>query len=264
MSLSEAFPLPESLENSLRAARSLVVLTGAGMSAESGVPVFRGSGGLWEGFRPEELATPEAFAGSPRRVWEWYRWRLERVEAAVLHHGHRALAALEAAAGFERFDLVTQNVDGLHQRAGSERVTELHGNLTRARCSADCGRTRPARGVDPADLSCPCGKGLWRPAVVWFGEGLPEAALVESARALERAEMAWVVGTSSVVYPAAALPRMAAARGVTVVEINPEATPLSGSLEYSFRTTAAEGVATLAAAWSRLRGIPLRGGDELT
>ncbi len=239
--------VPAALAGAVREARNLVVLTGAGMSAESGVPVFRGPGGLWEGHRPEELATPEAFARDPARVWRWYRWRLERVAGAGPHAGHRALAALERDGGFARFTLITQNVDGLHQRAGNRRVVELHGNLTRARCDAGCGASVAADTVAPEDCGCRCGRGRLRPDVVWFGESLPAKAMEESARRLEEADVVWVVGTSSVVYPAAALPGLAAERGIPVVEVNPEPTPLTGRVGTSFRVPASAGLAALAA-----------------
>jgi NAD-dependent deacetylase len=240
--------LPGDLAAAIHTARRLVVLTGAGMSAESGVPVFRGSGGLWEGFRPEDLATPQAFASDPARVWRWYRWRLDRVDEAQPHAGHHALAALERDGGFESFTLITQNVDGMHQRSGSTSVIELHGNITRARCEDDCGHTADAHEVDPAASACACGRGRLRPDVVWFGESLPVDAMDDAARALEEADMAWVVGTSSVVYPAAALPGIAARRGVPVVEINPDETPLSSQFPYSLRVAASAGLAALARA----------------
>jgi NAD-dependent deacetylase len=245
---ADPITLPADLATAIHTAKRLVVLTGAGMSAESGVPVFRGSGGLWEGFRPEELATPEAFARDPERVWRWYRWRLSRVQEAQPHAGHSALAALERDGGFERFTLITQNVDGMHQRSGNTHVIELHGNITRARCDADCGRTADAHDVDPAASACACGRGRLRPDVVWFGESLPEDAVSDAAQALEEADMAWVVGTSSVVYPAAALPGIAARRGVPVVEINPDETPLSSQFPYSLRVAASAGLAALARA----------------
>jgi NAD-dependent deacetylase len=224
--------------------RALVVLTGAGVSAESGVPVFRGNQGLWEGHRPEDLATPEAFARDPERVWRWYRWRLDRVLAAEPNPAHWALATAPPGRP-ERLTVVTQNVDGLHQRAGSRGVLELHGNITRARCSRFCGVTAPSVSVDPAGSSCVCGKGRLRPDVVWFGEALPEQALREAAEAVVDADMVWVVGTSSLVYPAAALPALAAERGIPIVEVNPGTTPLSGSVPYSLRAPASIAVPAL-------------------
>jgi NAD-dependent deacetylase len=225
------------------------------MSTESGVPVFRGKGGLWEGHRPEELATPEAFSRDPERVWRWYRWRLEKVMAALPHSGHRALVEVEHKGGLGNFTVITQNVDSMHQRAGNTRVLELHGNLTRARCSEQCGRTAPSETVDPTGCDCACGRGRLRPDVVWFGEGLDQAVLAEAWRTLEEADMVWVVGTSSIVYPAAALPDLAADRGVCVVEVNPEPTPLSSRVPHSLRATASGGIGTLARAFAAERGI---------
>jgi len=237
--------LPSALLEALGRTRHLVVLTGAGTSAESGVPVFRGAGGLWEGFRPEDLATPEAFARDPVRVWRWYRWRLERVQAAEPHAGHRALARLEASNRLRACTLVTQNVDGLHQRAGSRLVLELHGNITRSRCTSGCGVARPAETVDPERAECPCGSGMLRPDVVWFGESLDPGVLGQASLRIEEADMVWVVGTSALVHPAAGLPGIALQRGIPVVEVNPERTPLSGAVPYSLRRTAAEGVPAL-------------------
>jgi len=247
--VTEPVHLPPELLAAFSSVRSLVVLTGAGMSAESGVPTFRGAGGLWEGNRPEDLATPEAFAHDPERVWRWYRWRLEKVGEASPHEGHQVLARLEQGPRPERFAIVTQNVDGMHQRAGNRMVVELHGNITRARCSADCGRTMEAAAVNPADCWCPCGSGRWRPEVVWFGESLPPTAMMEASGLLQTADMVWVVGTSSVVYPAEAMPALAADRGIPVVEINPETTPLAGPRITSFRVTAAVGLTALEAAF---------------
>jgi NAD-dependent deacetylase len=237
--------LPPALEGAISSARNLLVLTGAGMSAESGVPVFRGQGGLWEGSRPEDLATPQAFARDPERVWRWYRWRLEAVESARPHSGYEALARLETGRGLARFTLVTQNVDGLHQRAGSRNVLELHGNITRARCDAGCGALVPSARVDPSRPACHCGKGRLRPDVVWFGEPLSPRVLEAAFEAVAEADMAWVVGTSSLVYPAAALPEHALRHGIPVVEVNPEATPLSDHASFVIRAGASEGLAAL-------------------
>lgn len=226
-------------------ARSALVLTGAGMSAESGIPTFRGPGGLWRDRRPEELATPEAFRRDPALVWEWYAWRRRRVAEAAPHAGHLAIARLEAGADVT---VVTQNVDGLHRRAGSRRVVELHGNILRARCTAACGAPDDLP-ADPPEIPprCACGA-LLRPDVVWFGEPLPEDAMGEALRAAGAAQVALVVGTSSVVYPAAALWRIALERGATVVEVNPESTPLSDLATWSVRETAGSFLPRLAEA----------------
>jgi len=222
----------------IREARAVVVLTGAGMSAESGVPTFRGPGGLWRRYRPEELATPEAFARDPVLVWEWYDWRRQTVMAARPHAGHTALARLESL--LPRVTVVTQNVDGLHQRAGSRRVVELHGSILRARCVRDGSVHRdlavPLPVIPPR---CDCGS-LLRPDVVWFGESLPAAAVEEAFQETAAAEVVLVVGTSSLVYPAAGLPGAAAEAGAWVAEINPEATPLSTWAHASWRARAGE------------------------
>jgi NAD-dependent deacetylase len=221
----------------LRQAHRVLVLTGAGVSAESGVPTFRGPEGLWRSFRPEDLATPEAFARDPRLVWEWYAWRREKVGGCAPNAAHRALVALEAHA--PQFLLATQNVDGLHALAGSKRLVELHGSLWRVRCTG-CGHVA-VRREDLGDLppSCSCGSAL-RPDVVWFGETLPPEALQRAFTAAREAEVVLVVGTSSLVHPAAAIPEAALFAGAYVIEVNPEPTPLSGRATVSLRGRAAE------------------------
>lgn len=213
----------------LRTARAVAVLTGAGISADSGLPTFRGTqGGLWARFRPESLATPEAFARDPALVWAWYQWRRALVARARPNPAHLALVALERAV--PDFTLVTQNVDGLHRQAGSERVIALHGELMRDRCSG-CGRETDA-AVDPGLADAPheriepprcseCGARL-RPAVVWFGEALPAGAMERAAEAAAAADVLLVVGTSGVVYPAASLVPLAQRAGARVIVINPE------------------------------------------
>lgn len=214
----------------------VAVLTGAGISAESGVPTFRGPDGLWCGFRPEELATPAAFARHPERVWEWYHWRRRLVLAAMPNAGHRALAALEAVAG-DAFTLVTQNVDGLHRLAGSRRLVELHGTLLEARCTR-CGRVEPLPPEATGIPRCPACGAMARPNVVWFGESLPADAWARAQRAAETASVFLVIGTSAVVYPAAGLIEIAAASGARVIEVNPEETPLSGLADCVLRERA--------------------------
>jgi NAD-dependent deacetylase len=225
----------------LRSARRLVALTGAGVSAESGVPVFRGPEGLWRSFRPEELATPEAFARDPCLVWEWYAWRREKVAACRPNAAHAALARLEAR--LPGFLLVTQNVDGLHAAAGSRRIVELHGSLWRVRCTrcraCETDRRVPLPELPPRCSAAGCG-GPLRPDVVWFGEALPEAALGAAFAAAREAEVVLVVGTSSLVYPAAALPQLARSAGAFVIELNPEPTPLTPLADVSLRGKAAE------------------------
>ena len=233
----------DELARRIREAQSLLVLTGAGMSAESGVPTFRDAQtGLWSRFRPEDLATPEAFARDPKTVWNWYAWRRGKASEVHPHAGHAALAAMERRLG-ERFTLVTQNVDGLHQRAGSHRVIELHGNILRTICSVtrkpiDGNWLERHRGEEPPP-SPHHPRGLARPDVVWFGESLPEAALEAAWRAAERCDACLVVGTSSLVHPAAELPLLALAAGAYVVEINPERTPHSDKVSKRIAGTAA-------------------------
>jgi NAD-dependent deacetylase len=221
----------------LREARRVVALTGAGISAESGVPTFRGPGGLWRQYRPEDLATPEAFARDPRLVWEWYAWRREVIAPLLPNAAHRALVALEKRT--PEFLLATQNVDGLHGAAGSARVVELHGTIWQLRCTA-CAHSRDDRRVPLAEIPprCACGA-LLRPGVVWFGEALPEEAVKAAFEAARAADVVVVVGTSSLVYPAAALPQVARAAGAFVIEINPEPTPLTPLADVSLRGPAA-------------------------
>ncbi len=233
----------ESARRRLLEAPSVLVLTGAGISAESGVPTFRGPEGLWRRFRPEELATPEAFDRDPKLVWEWYDWRRAKIAPLLPNAAHRAIAVLEDRGS--EFLLATQNVDGLHQAGGSRRLVELHGSLWSVRC-VRCGREEQDRRVPLPELppQCPCG-GLLRPGVVWFGEALSEEVVEEAFGAARRAAVVLVVGTSSLVYPAAELPEVAQDGGAFVIEVNPEATPFSSRADVSLRGKAAETVPAL-------------------
>jgi NAD-dependent deacetylase len=227
----------EQARNWLRAAPSIVVLTGAGISAESGIPTFRSAGGLWKQYKPEDLATPQAFAKDPRLVWEWYDWRRCLIAKAEPNAGHRALAQLESSK--PGFTLITQNVDGLHERAGSRRPLKLHGDIWRLQCS-ECGRNWPDRRAPLPKLPPHCGCGtIARPGVVWFGEPLGEV-WAEAEHAAQQAEILLVVGTSAVVYPAASLALIAKSAGARVIEINPVETPLSGHVDLSVRGPAGE------------------------
>jgi NAD-dependent deacetylase len=210
----------------LRTATRIAVLTGAGISAESGIPTFRDAmTGLWAQFRPEELATPEAFAANPRVVWEWYAWRRQKVAQAAPNAGHVALAQLERRV--PRFALATQNVDGLHARAGSRDVIELHGNLMEDRCFAEGRLLSPAEELPGTPPRCAhCGAPV-RPGVVWFGEALPAAALATAWAAAQACDVFLCVGTSTAVEPAASLPFVALEAGAAVIEVNPTRTPLS-------------------------------------
>ncbi len=225
--------LPPDLLDAVRGARCVVALTGSGVSAESGVPTFReAQTGLWARFDPLELATPEAFARDPRLVWDWYEWRRRLVERAEPNPAHLALAELEGR--LPAFTLITQNVDGLHQRAGSENVTELHGNILRSRCSLEATMVEDyAFGEAPPP--CPnCGAPL-RPDVVWFGEALPGEASRVASQAARACDLFLSVGTSSLVYPAAGLPFEALQNGATLVEINPNETPLTPYAAHTLR-----------------------------
>jgi NAD-dependent deacetylase len=226
--------IPEGLVETLRNAQSIAVLTGSGISAESGVPTFRDAQtGLWARYDPMDLATPEAFARDPRLVWEWYAWRRGLVEGAAPNSGHEALAQLERHV--PEFVLITQNVDGLHRRAGSQRIIELHGNIMRSKCSLEAVILEP--GEDDRDVppSCPrCGASL-RPDVVWFGEMLPQEALEEAFESAQNCDLFFSIGTSSLVQPAASLPFEALRSAVAVVEINLDETPLSRHAEYALR-----------------------------
>lgn len=229
--------IPDALISALRDARHVCVLTGAGVSAESGVPTFReAQDGLWSHYDPQELATPEAFLADPKLVWRWYRWRRELVADAQPNPGHLAIAQLDKSV--PRLSLVTQNVDNLHQRAGSKDVVEFHGNIFEDRCYAD-GTTHV--GDDSLDVpTCPDCGGHLRPGVVWFGEAIPEEALNESCAAAVDCDVFLSVGTSSVVYPAAGLAELAKDNGALVVEINPE--PTRGAASFDFAIAEKSGV----------------------
>jgi NAD-dependent deacetylase len=222
--------VPGGLLDALRAAQQVCVLTGSGISAESGVPTFReAQKGLWEQFDPHQLATPEAFQRDPALVWRWYRWRRDLVAAVEPNAGHHALVTL--ARLVPELTLVTQNVDGLHQRAGSDGVIEFHGNLFEDRCFVE------GCVVVDADMSadvpvCPGCGGMLRPGVVWFGEPIPESAMHAAAAAVSGCDLFFSVGTSALVWPAAGLAEAARQQGAAVVEINLDATPLSSQTDF--------------------------------
>jgi NAD-dependent deacetylase len=225
------------------------VLTGAGVSAESGVPTFRGEGGLWKGRDPMTLATPEAYARDPELVWEFYDWRRGLISACEPNPAHRALAEIEDRVA--AFTLVTQNVDGLHRLAGNRQIVEIHGNLFRVRCTGPGHETEDRRVPMPRPWppACSCGAPL-RPAVVWFGEGLDPERLRRAEAAAADSRVCLVIGTSSVVYPAAALPEIARAAGSYVVEVGPEPTPLTPHVPLSLRGPAGTVVPALLEALS--------------
>lgn len=242
-----AIPLP--LLDTLRRARHVAVLTGAGISAESGVPTFRqAQTGLWARYDPQSLATPEAFRRQPQLVWDWYAWRRELVAGVEPNPGHYALAALERRVG--RLTLITQNVDSLHQRAGSGAVIELHGNLARTKCSREGRVVEHWPATDERPPRCPACGAFLRPDVVWFGEALPAEALDAAFAAAGAADVFLTVGTSGLVQPAASLPLVALDGGAVVIEINPEETPLSPWMTYVLRGPSGVVLpALLAAAW---------------
>ncbi len=227
--LPDPLQIPETLIAALRDAQHILVLTGAGVSAESGVPTFRDAqSGLWAQYDPLDLATPEAFVADPELVWRWYRWRRELVAKARPNPAHIALTRL--AGSVPQLTLVTQNVDGLHQQAGSADVIEFHGNLFSDKCFRD-GRIE-LQADDAAVPKCSdCGAPL-RPGVVWFGESIPEAALEQSLAAASSCDLVLSIGTSSVVYPAAGLIDVARDAGATIVEINPQPTANSSSFDF--------------------------------
>lgn len=204
-------------------ARRPVAITGAGVSAESGVPTFRGPDGLWKNYRPDELATPEAFAQNPDLVWEWYNWRRSCIARAEPNPAHVWLRCYERAK--PEFLLITQNVDGLHRMAGSLRLIELHGNLWRVRCTRCSHEAEDRRVPIPVPPRCPDCAALLRPGVVWFGESLPARDLSKAVAAVRVADLVIVLGTSGVVHPVAGLPGMA--ERASVVELNPELTPIT-------------------------------------
>src|SRR5580658_4366894 len=214
--------IPAELLQRLAAAKSVTVVTGAGVSAESGVPTFRDAQtGLWAKFSPEELATPRAFRRDPRLVWEWYEWRRKLVADAKPNPAHLALVEMQNL--FLQFHLITQNVDGLHQRAGSRNVIELHGNITRTKCSEEGTIVPTWKDTGDVPPKCPSCGAMLRPDVVWFEEPMPEEEMLEATTATD-CDVFFSIGTSTVVYPAAALPSEALRRGATVVEINPQST----------------------------------------
>ena len=215
----------------LKIAQHITVLTGAGTSAESGVPTFReAQTGLWAKYNPEELATPQAFRRNPKLVWEWYAWRRELVAQAQPNPGHLALAELEQL--MPHFTLITQNVDGLHQQAGSRNVIELHGNITRTKCFDEGAIVDSWPPTDERPPRCPRCGGYLRPDVVWFGENLPSEALYAAFAAAKHCDLFMSVGTSALVQPAASLPLAAIEQNIMTVEVNLDSTPLTPYVDF--------------------------------
>jgi NAD-dependent deacetylase len=225
----------------LRKAKSVTVLTGAGISAESGIPTFRGQDGLWKNYRVEDLATPQAYAKNPLLVWEWYKMRFETVMKAEPNAAHHALVKLSEQ---KTLTLVTQNVDGLHERAGSQDVLELHGNITKSRCER-CGSLELLQvDFEIPPMCLRCGSRM-RPNVVWFGEILPQTIFQKAFESFATCDVALIIGTSGIVEPAASLARLAKQQGGYVIEINPDETPLSFVANLTLRTSASEGMTKL-------------------
>jgi NAD-dependent deacetylase len=228
-------------------AHAVAVLTGSGISADSGVPTFRGADGLWKTFRAEDLATPEAFSRDPHLVWEWYNWRRELIAGKHPNAAHEALVGLERRleSQGDRFHLITQNVDGLHRAAGSRHVTEIHGNIWRVRCT-HCGRVTDNRDVPIQILpTCTHCQAVLRPHIVWFGEALAEEDLQKSYDALESCEVLLIIGTSGLVYPAASFAPVAKTAGAYVAELNLETTPSTELVDCSFQGRAKDLVPAL-------------------
>ena len=251
----------DQIVDALDGARRLTVLTGAGVSAASGIPTFRGGEGLWKSYRPENLATPQAFAENPQLVWEWYQWRRETIAACKPNRAHEVIA--DWSRSYPEFTLITQNVDGLHERAGTRNVVRFHGSIWEVLCWNGCQRS-PPRWLDetvtfeklpPTCLHC---GGLLRPGVVWFGEGIASETLERATRALA-CDVFLTVGTSSVVYPAASLGSAAKARGAFAAQINLEPTPMSEQLDVSIQGPAE---VVLAELHSRLAVSPESASDR--
>lgn len=228
--------------SALRDAGSVLVVTGAGISAESGIPTFRGAGGLWEGFRAEDLATPEAFVRDPAKVWSWYRWRAEQYGDCAPNDGHRAIAAMEQAFGPDHFLLATQNVDGLHRRAGNAALVELHGTISDMRCWT-CAELAPfpaepvAEAVDPVPRCASCGARM-RPHILWFGETYWPGVLERAQNMAGQCDVVLVVGTSAQVWAPAALAIGAQRAGAFMIDVNPNTTSLSGAADAHLEGTA--------------------------
>ena len=224
----------------LRESSLVVALTGAGVSAESGIPTFRGEGGLWRNFSPQELATPHAFSKNPKLVWEWYNWRRSIIKRAKPNPAHTTIAELEKM--FGSFTLITQNIDGLHRKAGSKNIIEFHGNIWKERCTS-CSFTRENERIyDESELPPRCEKceGIMRPSVVWFGEPIPEEVIRKSEKAVLECDTFISIGTSSVVYPAAGFIEYAVSHNKRTIEINLERTPMSDIVDVSIQGKAGE------------------------
>jgi NAD-dependent deacetylase len=243
--------IPRALIDILQSSQQVAVLTGAGISAESGVPTFRqAQTGLWAQYDPTELATPAAFERNPRLVWEWYTWRRNLISEADLNPAHHALVEMETY--YSKFTLITQNVDGFHRLAGSRNLIELHGDIFRTKCVRE-NRIIPDWVVtDQLPPRCPQCDSLLRPDVVWFGESLPSEAINTAIQDVNSTQVFFSIGTSTLVEPAASLPFIALNNGATVVEINPQETPLTPLVSYALTYPAGEILPSLMAAIKNL------------
>jgi NAD-dependent deacetylase len=223
----------------LQSSQRVAVLTGAGISAESGIPTFReAQSGLWARYDPVELATPEAFQRNPRLVWEWYTWRKDLISQSAPNPGHHALVEMETF--YPGFSLITQNVDGFHRLSGSRNVIELHGNIFRTKCSLEDRIILEWPETEQVPPQCPRCDGYLRPDVVWFGESLPSEALDSAFQAVNSCHVFLSIGTSALVEPAASLPILALNNGAFVIEINPQETPLTPMANHSIQGPAGE------------------------
>ena len=230
--MSPPTPIPAGLVDALLSSERVFVLTGSGVSAESGIPTFRqAQTGLWARFDPHELATPQAFFANPRLVWEWYEWRRQLIARAEPNPAHLALVSLQQR--LPSLTLVTQNVDGLHQLAGSTGVIELHGNIRRTICSQERTVIETWPETEESPPRCPGCQGFLRPDVVWFGESLPTEAIDAAMKAANECDLFLSIGTSAIVHPAASLAHIALQQGARVAEINTERTPLTPFADYA-------------------------------
>ena len=229
------------IKNIMKFDRRIVVFTGAGVSAESGIPTFRGNNGLWKRYNPQELANPVAFKNNPQLVWNWYNYRREIIKKTEPNKAHHILADMEKL--FKNFTLITQNIDGFHQKAGNKNIIELHGNIWRNKCSS-CGKKYGYIESNNVPICKECG-GLIRPDVVWFGESLDSFSLEKAYSISKNAEVFIAVGTSAVVYPAAYLPEIAKESGAYLIEVNLERTPITEYADFYLQKTATKGMSLI-------------------
>lgn len=231
----------DSLARQIKDAKKIVFVTGAGISQESGIPTFRGKDGLWRKYDPMQLATIDAFYEDPKLVWEWYEERRGNILAAKPNAGHFAISEL---AKFKEVIILTQNIDGLHQRSGSKHVLELHGSIIRIKCTVCDFKDNIATPFDSLPPKCRCGN-ILRPDVVWFGEGLPQDVWGEAISHAQSCDVMIIVGTSLVVSPANTLPLYAKQNGAVLIEVNPEKTVMSSEMDLSIRETSANALPKL-------------------